>query len=286
MENMNTAIVTGSTGGIGAEVAQCLAKEGWSLILLNRSQSKTATQMRELQLAYPNITVTFVQVDLLDASDIARAVAEIAQTHQRIDALYNISGVLTSERKLSAQGYESHYAVNVLANYALIDGLRPLLKRGPDDTPTMIVTMSSSAVNSPKALDIARLPNPEKIGGLMGAYAATKLALTVMSAALAEPLRENGILIRAIDPGATITPMTSKGDGMPKILQWLAPLLFAKPDKQARKIVSAADPAALRGRSGIFVAAGKEKRMPKIAADTNIQRALLAQLKSDLSATP
>lgn len=286
MDNLKTAIVTGSTGGIGAEVAHCLAREGWSLILLNRSQTKTATQMSELQAAYPNITMTFVQVDLLDVSDIARAVAEIAQTHQRIDALYNISGVLTSERKLSAQGYESHYAVNVLANYALIEGLRPLLKRAPDDTLTMVVTMSSSAVNSPKALDIARLPNPEKIGGLMGAYAATKLALTAMSAALAEPLRENGILIRAIDPGATITPMTSMGDGMPKILQWLAPLLFAKPDKQARKIVSAADPAALRGRSGIFVAAGKEKRMPKIAADTNIQRALLAQLQSDLSATP
>lgn len=282
MTNARTALITGSTGGIGAEIVKCLLKDGWSLILLNRSPEKTAAQMLELREDYPNAVLEPVRADLLDTFDIARAVDEISQSHERIDALYNISGVLTSERKLSAQGHESHYAINVLANYALIEGLRPLLDCASGKAPTMVVTMSSSAISSSKKLDVARLSNPDKIGGLMGAYAETKLALTAMSAAIAEPLRKEGILIRAIDPGATITPMTANGDGMPTFLRWLAPLFFSKPDKQARKIVTAADPAAFQGRSGILVASGKEKPLPKIAADKKIQSALMTQLRNDL----
>ncbi|MEM7740652.1 MAG: SDR family NAD(P)-dependent oxidoreductase, partial [Pseudomonadota bacterium] len=138
-----------------------------------------------------------------------------------------------------------------------------------------------SAINAVKSLDVDALPQPEAIGGLMGAYAASKMALTVMGSAMAEELRADNILIRSIDPGATMTPMIKKGDGMPPVLRWLAPLLFAPADKQAAKIVRAADPAALEGKTGIFVASAKEKKLPKLVADPAVQKKVLVRLNAD-----
>ncbi|MEO0700038.1 MAG: SDR family NAD(P)-dependent oxidoreductase, partial [Pseudomonadota bacterium] len=159
--------------------------------------------------------------------------------------------------------------------------LRALLKRVSSAARSMVVTMSSSAITAVKSLDVDALPDPAAINGLMGAYAASKMALTVMGTAMAEELRVDNILIRSIDPGATMTPMIKKGDGMPSVLRWVAPLIFAPAAKQAAKIVGAADPAALRGRTGIYVAGGKEKSPPKLVADPSVQRQVLSRLSAD-----
>ncbi|MEM9047120.1 MAG: SDR family NAD(P)-dependent oxidoreductase [Pseudomonadota bacterium] len=281
---MPHAVITGSTGGIGGEITTLLAERGFSLTLLNRAPQKAAAQQEALKAGHGGLTVRTVTTDLMDLDSISAAAADLAADGTPIDVLYQISGVLTSEKKLSKQGFESHYAVNVLAPYALTKALLPLLKRDKDAAPSMIVTMSSSIVSSAKALDIEALPNPAKIGGLFGAYAASKTALTTMGAALAESLRADGVMIRSIDPGATRTPMTKSGDGMPTLVRWLSPILFAKADKQALKVVNAADPTAFAGRSGNFVSNGKEKALPKPAKDKAVQKALIARLEADLTA--
>ncbi|MEM6913181.1 MAG: SDR family NAD(P)-dependent oxidoreductase [Pseudomonadota bacterium] len=278
---MPHAVITGSTGGIGAEIAKILAQEGWSLTLINRSADKAEKQWQEMHQEFPELNGTTISADLMDTESIKRSAHILLEHGAPIDVLYNISGVLTSDRVLSAQGYESHYAVNTLAPYVLTQALRPLLKRDSSDAPSMVVTMSSSAINAVKSLDVDALPQPEAIGGLMGAYATSKMALTVMGSAMAEELRADNILIRSIDPGATMTPMIKKGDGMPPVLRWLAPLLFAPADKQAAKIVRAADPAALGGKTGIFVASAKEKKLPKLVADPAVQKKVLVRLSAD-----
>lgn len=276
-----TVVITGSTGGIGEEIATLLASFGCNLILVNRSAEKADGQKRALAAAYPNVAITTVRCDLMDVENIKKAAAEVLDTNSRIDALYNIAGVLTSHRVNSAQGHESHYAINVLANYVMIQALRPAMTRAAGETPTMIVTMSSSAINRVRGLDVDRLPNPEKVEGLFGAYAQSKAALTVMGAAMADDLKQDHILIRSIDPGPTITKMTRSGDGMPGFVRFLAPLLFKKPGTQAAKIVSAADPAACDGRTGIFVAGGKEKAPPKLIANEAVQAELMHALSRD-----
>lgn len=281
MPGSQTVVITGSTGGIGEEIAKILAGSGCNLILVNRSAEKSDEQKRVLAAAYPEISITTVQCDLLDIEHIRKAGATIVAATPRIDALYNIAGVLTTNRVNSAQGHESHYAINVLANYAMIEALRPALRRAAGETPTMVVTMSSSAINSVRKLDVEGLSNPEKIKGLFGAYAQSKAALTVMGAAMANGLEQDNILIRSIDPGATATKMTKGGDGMPGLLSFLAPLLFKKPSVQAAKIVSAADPAACAGRTGILIVGGKEKAAPKLITDIAVQEELMNAVSRD-----
>lgn len=280
--NANWAVITGSTGGIGSEIAELLAARGQNMILLNRSVSKTDAQKARLLAKHPGLQIEAVIADLMDASQTARAIKAINAIPGRVDALYNNSGVLTSEKVLSKQNFESQFAVNVLAPYQLTIGLKDKMMRNATDTPGMVVLFSSSAVNPQKSLKLSDLPNPERVGGLMGTYAQSKLAVTTLAPALAGTLRSDNILIRAVDPGATKTAMTSGNSAMPKALQWLEPLLFSPADKQAAKVVNSADPAAFDGQTGIFVANGKRKRMPKPAADTPTQAELLSLLERAL----
>lgn len=282
MSTTNTAVITGSTGGIGGEIAELLAKDGWNLTIVNRSADKAAAQEASLKAAFPGLSIVSQVADLADQNQIKTVAQDIRQTTPQIDALYNISGVLTSTETYSAQGFEIHYAVNVLANYLMTQALRPALKRPASDQPSMVVTMSSSSINGVRQLDVETLHKPEKLG-LLGAYASSKMALTMMGASIADDLKADNILIRSVDPGATLTPMTQSGDGMPTVLRWLAPLLFSKPDKQAAKIVAAAQPSQFDGRTGIMVAGGKERPLPKLAKDTALREALMAKIAKDSS---
>lgn len=283
-ENANWTVITGSTGGIGSELAKILAARGQSLVLLNRSETKSVAQKEQLLAEHPDLQVEIVTADLMDVSQTASAIDTIKSLPGRVDNLYNNSGILTSEKVISKQGFESQFAVNVLAPYQLTLGLRDKMARGSSERPGIVVLFSSSAVNPQKSLNLADLPKPETVGGLMRTYAQTKLAVTALAPALADTLKADNILIRAVDPGATKTAMTTTGNSaMPKPLQWLAPFLFSAADKQAAKVVDSADPTAFDGQSGIFVANRKEKRMPKPAADQATQAELRALLDQSLS---
>lgn len=280
----NWTVITGSTGGIGSEIAKQLASRGKDLILVNRSQSKAEAQRSQLLSGNPSLKIELVTADLMDTAQIAAAVESINALPGRVDALYNNSGVLTAQMVESAQGYESQFAVNVLASYQLTMGLRQAMARPTGETPAMVLTFSSSAVGSQKTLNLNELARPATVGGLLTTYAQTKLAVTALAPALSETLAVDNILIRAVDPGATKTAMTTTGNSaMPAPLQWLAPLLFNAADKQAAKIIDSADMRAFNGRTGIYVANRKEKKLPQPAADKHTHKNLIALLDKALA---
>ena len=281
MSDRKVAVITGSTGGIGGAIADQLAAGGWELVLGNRNAEKALQQKTELNAAHPKANVDLIQADLMDVEQIKRAAREILASHSSIDALYNNSGVLTSQRIMSAQGHESNYAVNTLAPYVMLECLRPALKRTAGAPKTMIVNTTSAAHNSAKSLDVDMLSDPAKIGGLTGVYATTKLALTTMGTAMAPDLEKDGIMLRSVCPGAVVTPMTKTSDAMPGILKFLVPLLFNKPEKQAGKMINAAKPDSFGGRTGIYITNGKEKVAPKLAEDAGVQSSLMKKLSVD-----
>ncbi|MEM6259568.1 MAG: SDR family NAD(P)-dependent oxidoreductase [Planctomycetota bacterium] len=282
-KEVSWTVITGSTGGIGSEIAKILAGRGDRLILVNRSREKADLQRSRLLADHRALHIELVTADFMDTTKIAEAIKEILAIPGRIDVLYNNAGVLTSEKILSVQGFESHYTVNVLASFQMINGLRTKMARASEDNAAMIINFSSSVIKQQKSLDLGSLAKPDQVTGLMGTYAQSKLAVTTMSAALAGALAEDHILIRAIDPGATRTPMTKGNAAMPKPLQWIAPLLFSPADKQAKKVVDAADPDNFASRSGILVANLNEKKLPHTAADTEVQRELITLLQRSLS---
>ena len=281
MDGKRIAVITGSTGGIGAAIADQVAASGWQLVLVNRNDSKAQEQKAELQANHPGVAVETVTADLMDVEQIKAAAQTIVGMHPKLDLLFNNSGVLTSERVMSAQGHESNYAVNALAPYVITQGLRPTLRYQDADAKSMIVNTTSSAHNAAKSLDTTTLSDPKDIGGLTGAYATTKLALTTMGTAMASELEAEGIMIRSVCPGPVVTPMTKTSDAMPGILKLLVPLLFKSPDKQAAKMIYAAQTENYGGKTGIYITNGKEKPLPSLATDASVQAKLMAKLSED-----
>ena len=281
MDGKRIAVITGSTGGIGAAIADQVAASGWHLVLVNRNESKAQAQKADLQANHPGVAAETVTADLMDVEQIKTAAQAIVGMHPKIDLLFNNSGVLTSERVMSMQRHESNYAVNTLAPYVMTQGVRPALQNQDAGAKTMIVNTTSSAHNAAKSLDTTTLSDPKDIGGLTGAYATTKLALTTMGTAMASELEAEGIMIRSVCPGPVVTPMTKTSDAMPGILKLLVPLLFKSPDKQAAKMIHAAQTDSYRGQTGIYITNGKEKPLPSLAQDASVQSKLMAKLSED-----
>ncbi|MEO0369192.1 MAG: SDR family NAD(P)-dependent oxidoreductase [Pseudomonadota bacterium] len=281
---MKKALLTGSTGGLGGEIAQLLAEQGWDLILLNRDKNQTELQLQDLRASFPAQTFNSFIVDLMDMVDIRRVSGDVATAHPQLDAIYNVAGLLTDKRIVSPQGIEGHFALNTIAPYLLTQTLRPQLSAGATpENPTFVANFSSSAVNSVKSLDVSKLVNPDRIGGLMDAYAKTKAALNVMACFLKDDLAVDNIAIFSVDPGATKTKMTTSSEGMPWFIKPLVPFLFGDPQKQARKLVNGVQLALEKEKSGAFIANGKIKANPPIAHDEGTQNDLRELMDSLIS---
>lgn len=278
-----TALLTGSTGGIGTEIARTFAANGWDLILLNRSPGRTEKQIKELKRIGPDQAFHSYTADMMDLSEVGKAAEEIGANHPELSALYNIAGILTDQRFTNAQGIEGHFAVNTVAPYLMIRRLRRQLGSGSSaNQKSVVVNFSSSAVKSVKKLEVSKLINPDKIGGLMGAYAESKLAITMVTGMLKEELSDEGILIHSVDPGPTKTSMTGSGDGMPLFVRLLRPLFFKSPEVQAKKLVSAVDAGVSEGASGIFISEGKRKAAHSLVSDSELQSELRKLLDSQI----
>ena len=114
------------------------------MILINRSETKAKAQKKQVLANHPGTKVELITADLLDTRQVMAAAAGMESISGRITALYNNSGVLTSQKHLSPQGLESQFAVNVLAPYLLIRGLTPRMAAPPGGAPAMVVNMSRS----------------------------------------------------------------------------------------------------------------------------------------------
>lgn len=277
---MQKAVITGSTGGIGRELATLLSAQGWSLILVNRPGEAAAEQASSLSKAYPEQSFEAYGADLMEASDIETVIEEIKSSESNIDMLCNVAGILTDKKILNSQGIESHLAVNTLAPYLFTRGLQSILRQKDEDgQSSIVVNFSTSAVFSVKRIEIPDLPAPEKIGGLMGAYAESKLALDILTCSLKPELLQDGILIESIDPGATKTSMTRDNSAMPWFIRMLRPLLFKSPQDRAKIIVESIHKCIKDKKSGLYISEGKEKSMPEIAENIALQRELRTLLE-------
>jgi NAD(P)-dependent dehydrogenase (short-subunit alcohol dehydrogenase family) len=122
------ALVTGSTNGIGLEIARGLLARGAGLILPCRSPDKGERVRRQLERqAGGKAAVTLVTMDLADLDSVRAASREIAARGAPIDVLIENAGVMERRYALTPQGHEITFAVNVLGHFAL---RRALLEAG------------------------------------------------------------------------------------------------------------------------------------------------------------
>jgi NAD(P)-dependent dehydrogenase (short-subunit alcohol dehydrogenase family) len=191
-------LVTGSTSGLGREVALRMGERGAHVIVHGRNRERGMEVVREIE-AGPG-SARFYAADFA-SFDQVRALAEaIQRDYDRLDVLVNNAGFGSSpnERLVSEDGLEFRFQVNYLSPFLLTDLLLPMLKAS---APSRIVNVSSLA-QSPIDWDDVMIEH-DFSGGR--AYGQSKLAQVFHTFDLHDDLAGSGVTVNALHP-ATYMP--------------------------------------------------------------------------------
>ncbi|MEX6626141.1 SDR family NAD(P)-dependent oxidoreductase [Tenacibaculum salmonis] len=178
-------IITGTSRGIGFELAQKFANEGNNVLALSRN-----TKPLE---AVNNKNITTLSVDLSNNDDLKKATDFIKKEWNKVDILINNAGKLINKpfEELTTSDFEEVYKVNVFAVAELTKNIIPFMQKG-----SHVVTVSS----------MGGIQGSLKFPGL-AAYSSAKGAVITLSELLAEEYKEQQIAFNVLALGAVQTEM-------------------------------------------------------------------------------
>ena len=199
LQGREIIMITGSTGGLGREVALQLAGPGTHIIVHGRSIQRGQEVVDELEAR--GSTARFVEADLGSLAQVRGLVALIRRDYQRIDLLVNNAGIGRGQdgapREVSADGHELRLQVNYLSHFLLTRDLLPLLRAG---APSRVLSVSSGAQDG-GTIDFNDVMLEKAPYEGTRAYGQSKLAQVFMTFDLAEELRGSGVTFAAVNPG-------------------------------------------------------------------------------------
>lgn len=200
---MKVILITGATDGIGRTAAAEFARRGNHVIVHGRSEEKCRAVAAEVEGAGGRATIMTADLSSMPA---VRLFADQAASLERIDVLVNNAGVYMNEKKITADGFETTFAVNHLAHFLLTTRLLPILERS---RPARVITVSSIAHNR-GYIDFENL-NAEKSFDPYASYANSKLANVLFANEVARRSASKGIVSNSLHPGVIATKLLKKG---------------------------------------------------------------------------
>lgn len=199
-----TAVVTGSSRGIGLAIARQLGLDGMNVVIVATGpREKNARAISSLETE--GITVGYIQADISDHDDRLRVVSEAVEMFGRIDVLVNNAGVAPLQRadllEMTEESFDRVIGINTKGNMFLTQAVaRQMLKQDLiEDRRGVIVNISScsSVVSSVNR----------------GEYCVSKAGISMLTTLYADRLAGEGILVHEVRPGVIDTDMTSTVHG-------------------------------------------------------------------------
>ena len=181
-----TIVVTGSSKGIGRELALQAAEKGHRVFALSRN----VTSLQATSGVIP------LQLDLSDTKDVQQAVNEIRATTDTIDVLINNAGILLHKPFLETTSEDFHqvFETNVFGLVSITQALLPFMKVN-----SHVVNISS----------MGGIGGSNKFAGL-SAYSSSKGAVSILTELLAEEFKATGPKFNALALGAVQTEMLTQ----------------------------------------------------------------------------
>ena len=197
-DNTKVAIVTGSSRGIGAAIAERLAADGYTVVINFAGRAEEAEALAA-KIEKAGGRALTAQADVSDPQAVTRMWDAAEAAFGGVDVLVNNAGIMRLATLADGDDalIDSQIAINLKGS---INAMRLAARRLRDGG--RIVNMSSSVVarNEPT----------------YGVYAATKAGIEAMSLVLAKELRGRSITVNAVAPGPTATALFL--DGKPQQL--------------------------------------------------------------------
>tara|TARA_R110002050_G_scaffold49230_2_gene114533 strand:- start:112 stop:792 length:681 start_codon:yes stop_codon:yes gene_type:complete len=185
---MKNVVITGTSRGIGFELAKLFADKGHNVLAISRNTAPLKTVNHQ--------NITLLSVDLSINADVKKVSDFIKNNWKTVDILINNAGKLISKpfTELTSDDFLEVYKVNVFGVAELTKNLIPFLQKG-----SHVVTISS----------MGGVQGSMKFPGL-AAYSSAKGAVITLSELLAEEYKEQQISFNVLALGAVQTEMLAE----------------------------------------------------------------------------
>lgn len=195
-----TAVITGSSRGIGFAIAKQLGLDGYNIVMVaTGTQEKNQGSLDTLKSL--DIDCAYVQANISDHDDRLKIVENAVAAFGRIDALVNNAGIAPKVRadllEMTEESFDQVIGVNTKGNMFLTQAVaRQMIRQEPIcGRKGVIVNVSScSAVVSSTS---------------RGEYCVSKAGVSMLTTLYADRLAGEGILVHEVRPGVIATDMTS-----------------------------------------------------------------------------
>ncbi len=197
-------IITGANSGIGKAATERFAAEGYRVVMACRSAERTAPVRQEIISRTGVETIDLMELDTSARESIRRFAEEFTARHPRLDILIHNAAYFNhgESYRLNADGLEIAFATNVVGPYLLTTLLKEQLGRAEDPR---VLNVGSNIIKhffSPKmTMDLSDLQGvgAERHGpedsSVYKRYCRSKMALLMLTKALAEELEPSGIAV-------------------------------------------------------------------------------------------
>lgn len=235
--DQRVCIVTGANSGTGYVTALELARGGATVAMLCRNGDKGAAAREAIMAETGNQQVELIVADLAEMAEVRRAAREFTDRHAKLDVLVNNAGGITQTRRESSEGLEAMFAGNYLGHFLLTTLLIQQLKNAER---ARVINVSSMAHKGAK-IDFADLQGRDSWNPMRG-YGQSKLAQILFTYELAESLRDTGVTVNAMHPGAVASGFKNGTGGITRVVIGAFYAGFGiSPEKGADTILHLAD---------------------------------------------
>ena len=259
--NAKTALVTGSTDGVGREVAQRLGGDGWHVLVHGRDRERGKEVVAAIEKTRG--TAEFIAADLSTLAEVRRLAEAVQETTQRLDLLINNAGIGSGGpqgmRQESVDGFELRFAVNYLSGFLLTHLLLPLIE---NSAPARIVNVSSLGQ---QAIDFDDVMLTHDYSG-MRAYRQSKLAQILFTLDLARDLEGTGVTVTTLHPATFMNTAMVRQFGTP----------MSTVEEGADAIMRLAVSGDLEGNTGLYFNGQREAKADAQAYDAAARQKLKA----------
>jgi NAD(P)-dependent dehydrogenase (short-subunit alcohol dehydrogenase family) len=258
-----TFLVTGSTDGVGRDVALELGAAGATVLVHGRNRERGEHVVSEIG-KHGNGNVVFYPADLSSLQEVRDLAAAVRRDHERLDVLINNAGIGSRsggpQRPTSADGHELRFAVNYLAGFLLTRLLLPLIVAS---APARIVNVASAG-QFPIDFDDVMLTRGYDGGR---AYTQSKLAQVMFTFDLAHELDAAGVAVNCLHPATYMDTTMVRESGV-------SPISTVKEGADAILNLALSDD--LAGRTGFYFDRQRISRANPQAYDETARRRLRA----------
>ncbi|KAL6544115.1 Short-chain dehydrogenase TIC 32, chloroplastic [Orobanche gracilis] len=274
-----TAIVTGSSSGIGAETSRILAARGVHVTMAVRNVDSGKKVKETIIKEIPDAKIDVIELDLSSFASVRKFAQQYNSSSLPLNLLINNAGVMAPPFMLSQDNIELQFATNHLGHFLLtnllLDKMKKTARESHKEGRIVIVSSEGHRYVYREGIRFDKINDSASYNTIF-AYGQSKLANILHGNELARRLKEEGVEITAnsLHPGAIATNLLRHHGIIEGIVNWVGKYFLKNIPQGAATTCYVALHPQINGVSGQYFADSNIAKASQLASDTELAKKL------------